>query len=178
MRAVNPDVESEKKKRVVVSDAAPLIQLSLTHHLHLLPMLYDVTIPDGVFQETQHYRDLPDAIEIAKAAGTWLVVKPVKETNRLNKFLSQKLGKGEAEAMLLCEELHAYSLLTSDRYPASQAEKLGLRTMTLETVIRDSYGARIIGAPEAVRLLDDLVGQNILNTSYLRRLQREAREWP
>jgi predicted nucleic acid-binding protein len=56
---------TDNKKRIVVSDAARLIQLSLAHHLELLPRLHDVLIPQGVFEETQHYQELPGAIEIA-----------------------------------------------------------------------------------------------------------------
>lgn len=62
---------SMARKKIVVSDAAPLIQLSLAHHLDLLPLLYEVAIPEKVFEETQYYRELSDAIEIAKVTAKW-----------------------------------------------------------------------------------------------------------
>ena len=104
-----------EKKKIVVSDAAPLIQLALSHHLELLPQLYDVVIPEEVFDETQHYRELPDAMEIAKAAGKWLIVKAVKSRRQVSRLLGQRLGEGEAEAIVLCKEIGADSLLTSDK---------------------------------------------------------------
>jgi predicted nucleic acid-binding protein len=60
------------KRKLVVSDAGPLIQLATAHHLRILPRLYNVVIPEEVFEETQYYSDLPDAMEIAKATRSWL----------------------------------------------------------------------------------------------------------
>jgi len=161
-----------------VSDAAPLIQLALVHRLELLPRLYDVVIPEEVFDETQHYRELPDAIEIAKAAGKWLVVRAVKNRKQVNRLIEQRLGEGEAEAIVLLEEIGADSLLTSDRYAASRAASLGLKSITIGDVIKEAYSAKLLTAPEAVSLLDTLIGQNILNTSFVRQLLREAKTWP
>jgi len=110
-----------EKKKIAVSDASPLIQLTLSHHLELLPQLYDVVVPEEVFEETQHYRELPDAMEIAKAAGKWLVVRAVKSRRQVNRLVGQRLGEGEAEAIVLCKEIGADSLLTSDKYAASKA---------------------------------------------------------
>jgi predicted nucleic acid-binding protein len=86
----------DSKKELVVSDAGPLIQLTISGHLHILPRLYRIVIPDEVFEETQFYNDLPDAIEIAKAARSWLVVKPVKDRSKVRRLTrNQKLGKGK-----------------------------------------------------------------------------------
>ena len=71
-----------KRRKLVVSDAALLIQLALSHNLDVLPSLYNVIIPKGVFDETQHYSELPDAIEIARAAGKWLAVMTVQNKKR------------------------------------------------------------------------------------------------
>ena len=81
------------KKKIVVSDAAPLIQLALSHHLDLLPRLYDVIIPEEVFDETQHYRELPDAMEIAKAVGKWLVVRNGQEQEASELPSRPKIGR-------------------------------------------------------------------------------------
>jgi len=167
-----------EKKKIVVSDAAPLIQLTLVHSLELLPRLYDVIIPEEVFDESQHYRELPDAMEIAKAVGKWLVVKTVKNRKEVNRLVEQKLGEGEAEAIVLCKEIGADSLLTSDKYVASKAATLGVRTITIGDVIKEAYNTKTMTAPEVVSLLETLIGQNILNTGSLRQVLREARSWP
>jgi len=166
------------KKKIVVSDAAPLIQLALSHHLDLLPRLYDVIIPEEVFDETQHYRELPDAMEIAKAVGKWLVVRTVKNRKQVNYLVAQRLGEGEAEAIVLCKEVGADSLLTSDKYAASKAASLGLKTITIGDVIKEAYAAKVLTAHEAIILLETLINQGILNTNHLRQLLWEAKTWP
>ena len=165
------------KKKIVVSDAAPLIQLSIVHSLELLPRLYDVNIPKGVFQETQHYPELPDAIQIAKATGKWLVVRAVRNRKEENRLMGQKLGEGEAEAIVLCKEIGANALLPSDMYAALQARSFGLTTFTIGDAVREAYDKKTINATEAVALLETLVDQNVLNTGSVRRLLREAKKW-
>ena len=165
------------KKKIVVSDAAPLIQLALAHWLDILPRLYNVVIPKEVFEETQHYRELPDSIEIAKATGKWLVVMSVRDRKQVSRFLDQKWGKGEAGTVVLCEEIDADSLLTSDMYAASRATKLGLKTITIGDVVKEAHALKAMTPVEAVNLLKMLIDQNILNTRYLRQLLEEAKTW-
>ena len=161
-----------------MSDAAPLIPLALSRFLDLLPRVYEVTIPEEVFLETQHYRELPDAMEIAKAVGKWLVVRAVKDRRQVRYLVRQNLGQGEAEAIVLCKEIEADSVLTSDKYAASKAATLGVRTITISDVIKEAYSKTVMTASEAVSLLEILIGQDILNTGSIRELLREARTWP
>lgn len=168
----------DPSKELVVSDASPLVQLAISGYLYILPKVYSVVIPEGVFEETQHYDDLPDAIEIAKATGSWLVVKPVKDKTKL-RYLTTKmrLGRGEAEAIILCSELKASAVLTSDRYAAIRAEECGIKTMNLADVIRQSYRSKALDATRVIELADRLVNQNILDTRYVRDLREEAKGW-
>ncbi len=165
-------------KQVVVSDAAPLIQLSLARHLNLLPRLYDVIVPEKVFEETQRYPELPDAIDIAKAAGKWLSVRAVGDKKEVARLREQKLDDGEAEAIVLCREAHAHALLTSDRYAALRAAASRVKVITLGDVIRRAYRFKVIEKDEVLSLVDAMVNQNILATSYMRELLTEARNWP
>jgi predicted nucleic acid-binding protein len=166
------------KKELVVSDASPLVQLAISDYLYVLPKLYHVVIPEEVFEETQHYDDLPDAIEIAKATKSWLVVKPVKDKGKLRRLTAEtKLGKGEAEAIILCNELKASAVLTSDRYAAVRAGEYGVNTMNLADVIRQSYHSKVLTAAHVIELTDKLVDQNILDTRYIRSLREEAKGW-
>ncbi len=165
------------KRKLVVSDAGPLIQLAVSDHLYILPRLYDVVIPEEVFEETQYYGDLPDAIEIAKAATSWLKVKSVKNKMDLKHLQKQKLGKGEAQAILLCKEVRAYALLTSDRYAALKAQAYGLQTMNVADIVKDAYNVKIMTAQEVIALTDKFINQNILDTLYIRKLREEAKGW-
>lgn len=161
-----------------MSDASPLVQLAIADYLYILPKVYRVVIPEEVFEETQHYSDLPDAIEIAKATRSWLSVKPVKGKMKLRRLITKtKLGKGEAEAIILCNELKASAVLTSDRYAATKAEEYGVKTVNLADVIRQSYHSKALDAAHTIELTDRLVNQNILDTRYIRDLREEAKGW-
>lgn len=78
------------KQNLVVSDASPLIQLAIAGHLSLLPKIYRVAITEQVFEETQYYRDLPDAIEIARATKSWLAVRPVRNPQKVRRLRREK----------------------------------------------------------------------------------------
>lgn len=161
-----------------MSDTSPLVQLAISGYLYILPKVYSVVIPEEVFEETQHYKDLPDAIEIAKATRSWLTVKPVKDKTELRHLTTKmKLGRGEAEAIILCNELKASAVLTSDRYAAIKAEEYGVKIVNLADVIRQSYRSKALDAAHVIELADRLVNQNILNTRYIRDLREEAKSW-
>lgn len=146
--------------------------------MDLLPRLYEIFVPEEVFGETQHYPELVDAIEIAKAVGRWLTVETVKDKREVNRLLDKRLGYGEAESIVLYREIDADFLLTSDRYAASTATGIGVKVLTIGDTIREAYAANIIGTGEALDLLETLVGQDILNTTYIRELLEEAKQWP
>lgn len=166
------------KEKLVISDAGPLIQLSLSHHLYLLPKLYTIVIPEAVFEETQYYDDLPDAIEIAKATRSWLAVKEVRSKSELRRLRrNQNLGTGEAEAIILCKEQEAFAMLTSDRYAAKMAISYGIKVLDMADIIRKSYINKILLPSDARDLVDTLVNQSILDTPYIRNLREEAKEW-
>ncbi len=165
------------KRKLVVSDASPLIQLSISDYLYILPRLYDVVIPEEVFEETQYYSDLPDAIEIAKAVRSWLRVYEVKNKPEIRRLVMQKLGKGEAQAIVLCKEIKAEFLLTSDKYAALKAQAYGLKIMNIADVVRQAYNVKIMTAKEVLAFTDKLISQNILDASYIRELKEDAQGW-
>jgi predicted nucleic acid-binding protein len=72
--------------KLVVSDAGPLIQLPISNNLNMLPKLYTIVVPQAVFEETQYYDDLPDAIAIAKATTSWLTVQRVRNRSDVRRL--------------------------------------------------------------------------------------------
>lgn len=166
------------KDKLVVSDAGPLIQLALSDHLNILPKIYTIVIPEAVFEETQYYDDLPDAIEIAKATKAWLTVKQVRNRSEVRRLTrNRKLGKGEAEAIVLCKEQGAFAVLTGDRYAAVKAVDYGIRVVDMADVVRKSYTEGILTASEVRELVSTFIDQNILDTQYIRNLREEAKSW-
>lgn len=116
-------------------------------------------------------------MEIAKATRSWLQVKAVKNNRDVKRLLAQKLDKGEAQAIVLCKEVRAQGLLTSDRYAALKAEAYGVKAMNIADIIREAYHAKSMTAQEVIALTDKFINQNILDTLYIRELREEAKGW-
>jgi predicted nucleic acid-binding protein len=97
----------------VVSDAGPLITLSRAGYLDLLPVLFgQIIVPHAVYAEVIDIgKDRPGARELRRA--NWLIKKATADSNAL-RVLKGQLGLGEAEAIVLAQELKADLLLLDD----------------------------------------------------------------
>lgn len=133
-------------RKIVVSDASPLIQITLARYLWLLPKLYETIIPISVLNEVRFYENLPDAVEIAAATRTWLKVFHVERTERVENLRAMGLGRGEAEALALYEELRADSLLLTDEDAIRKARRLGAKAIDLADVGREAYRTGALNA--------------------------------
>ncbi len=165
------------RRRLVVSNASPLIHLALAGYLWVLPCLYRVMIPTSVYQETQHYADLPDAIEVARAAGRWLKVVSVRDRKRVDEMHAVGLGRGEAEAFALYSEVEAYALLLTDEDAMRKARARGFNAINLADIAREAFLKRLFTPQDAYQFADTMISQRILVTGYMRKLMEEAREW-
>lgn len=97
-------------RRIVVSDAGPLIALARIGHLDFLAQLFsEVLIPEAVREELKLTSDRPGAREIRLVIGPgkWLKVKKV----RAQKPLSPVIDEGENEAILLAVQEKALLLI-------------------------------------------------------------------
>jgi len=95
------------KRESVISNAGPLVYLSVLNHFSLLEKLFDtVFIPEAVYQEVAlHGRGQPDAGEgqAAIAAG-WLVRRRVTDRIGVDALLDVRHA-GEAEVSSCRESL-------------------------------------------------------------------------
>lgn len=71
-------------RKIVVSDASPLIQITVAGYLWILPRLYQLSIPTSVLDEVRFYENLPDAVEIVAATRTWLRDFRVERAERVS----------------------------------------------------------------------------------------------
>jgi predicted nucleic acid-binding protein len=164
-------------RKIVVSDASPLIQITLARYLWLLPKLYEVFIPVAVLDEVRFYESLPDAVEIAGATKEWLKVFRVERTERVEALRSAGLGLGEAEALVLYEETRADAVLLTDEDAMRKAKSLGANPMNLADVGREAYLAGLLTAQELLEYSNTFLEQGILLTRYMQNLREEARKW-
>lgn len=140
-----------------VADSGPVIHLSWIDKLGLLNMLYgDVIVPPSVHAEL-FAPIVPrlgiEAIQMAFVEGRIAVVDVVS-TNAVLEFRRTGLGRGESEALVVCQELAAESFLTDDREARIIAERLGLTAKGTLGVLRDARRVGLIDSvvPWAVEL--------------------------
>jgi predicted nucleic acid-binding protein len=107
---------------LVVADTGPLCYLILIEAIDLLPRLYDrVIIPSAVLAELNHPK-APAAVKAwSGALPSWAEVKTAAHAE-----LDEILDPGEAEAIILAEQLKADSLLLDEMEARREALRRGL----------------------------------------------------
>ena len=159
---------------VVVSDATPLIALAKINHLALLADLFgSVVIPQSVHDEVvTNAPNRPGAAEIAKA--DWIHVQSPADQTKVA-YLRIDLDPGEAEALVLAEELSADWTLLDETKARLAAELIGLRYIgTIGLLLTAKQKGKIM----ALRpLLDELCAKKFyLSKSVCRAVLKQAGE--
>ena len=116
----------------IVSNSSPLIALAKIEKLDILE--YDIVIPKAVFNETTE----PEK-EYMKELYEWGKDKVVGVRNRKAvEYLELILGKGEAETIVLSEELNADAVLIDDLKARKIARLRGLKVIGTIGVLLDA----------------------------------------
>lgn len=142
----------------VVSNAGPLIYLSVVKHFSLLTHFFSVVfIPDAVYQEVVvqgHGQPGADETEAAVAAG-WLRRSSVNDRIAVDALLDE-LHAGEAEAIVLARELIVGRILLDDRAARSKAQLMGLGVTGTVGILLLAQRAAIIQdiRPDLDRLIE------------------------
>ena len=111
---------------IVVSDTSPVTNLIECGLLHLLPAVYgEVIMPEAVRDELAQLVPLNSAYDMAM--HSWVDVRRVSGRHEIGALLRRGLDPGEAEAIVLAQELAADLLLIDERHGAAVADELGLQ---------------------------------------------------
>lgn len=111
---------------IVVSDATPLIGLAKVGELEILKMLFGtILIPGSVYDEVvTDAKERPGAVQVRQAA--WINVQSPVEQIKVD-YLRADLDAGEAETLVLAEELAANWILLDEAKARLAADLLGLQ---------------------------------------------------
>lgn len=137
---------------IVIADTSPLNYLILIDKVDLLRTLYGkIIIPEAVFTELQATRT-PDKVK------DWIVQHPdwlgiQKITNVLDEQL-RELHLGEAEAIILAEELNAAGIIIDEKEGRKIALERGLIVTGLLGVLRDASSRSLINLEETLEDLE------------------------
>jgi uncharacterized protein len=107
---------------IVVSDTSPISNLIQINALDLLQQIFgNIVIPTTVFEELCVIPTQKTILENT----TWINVHQVRDIMAV-RALEAILDKGEAEAIVLAQELEARELLIDERKGRTEAERRGL----------------------------------------------------
>lgn len=139
---------------IVVSDASPIIALSLIGQLKLLKDLYhEIEVPGAVYQEiTRLGKDQTGVQEILRA--NWILARPINNDVLANALLGE-LDQGEAEAITLAKEVKAELLLIDERRGRKVATRLGLNVIGVLGILIEAKKKGLVGSLR--QQLDDLI---------------------
>jgi len=137
---------------IVVSDASPIANLAVVGQLELLRQLYGVVvIPPAVRAEVIAGLDLR---KLSPEVASWLEVRAVINAKAVQSLLLS-LDKGEAEAIVLAEELNADLLLMDEQKGRFIAQNLGLHVIGLLGVLLEAKKRGLVSALRPI--VDDLI---------------------
>jgi len=110
---------------LVISDASPLISLARIGLLRYLSNLFGkIYVPNAVYKEvTFDGKGRSGADEVTFA--DWIIVHEVTDQSKVT-YLRGQLDIGEAEAIVLAQEIEADLILIDERKARAVAERLGL----------------------------------------------------
>lgn len=136
---------------ILVLDASPLIALARIGSLALLRRLADqIIIPEAVYRESvTQAQGRPGSVEIAQAI--WIVRQTVENQTTVTRLRS-RVGWGEAEAIVLAQQLHADAVVLDDATARHVAEQEGCVVVGLLGLLVD--GKRRGFIPAVKPLLD------------------------
>ena len=137
---------------IIVCNATPLIGLAKINHLALIPELFgSILVPQAVYDEVVGLApDRPGAAEVRQAK--WIRAYAVTDRIKVD-YLRVDLDPGEAEVLVLAEEVNADWILLNEPKARLAAELLGFKIVGTVGLLL----AKRTGKIKAVRpLLDEL----------------------
>lgn len=131
---------------IVVSNASPLISICKLHLFHYLPALYErLTIPEAVFNEVvEKGAGRPGAIEVVNSIKSGFILKKQVNNTIAVSALSEFLGCGESEAIILAAEISADAVILDDNKARVVATSMNLHVTGTIGILLDLKGADII----------------------------------
>jgi len=133
---------------IVVSDSSPLISLARIGRLELLQGLFgEVFIPQAVYAETVVVGREKGSAKQAVSAAVWIKTVIVRNSQAVVALLSE-LDQGEAETIVLAQELNAEWVLMDEKAGRRKLTEMGINKIgTLGILLR----AKSAGLLSAVR---------------------------
>ena len=142
----------------IVSNIMPISELYKVGQLDLLKIVYGcIVIPDDVLQELEQAKTLPELGEAVVKADC-IVVRSVAYPQNIQSLINRyaHIGRGEAAAIVLAQELAAKRIIIDDKKARQVARAERLPLIGTVGVVLLAYRLRRITAQQAQDSLDRL----------------------
>lgn len=135
---------------VVVADTSPLNYLVQCGAIDVLPQLYgQVVMPRAVFDELNSPGAPESVRRWLQSGASWV---SVRTASMIDERLP--LGRGEAEAICLAQEIHADEILLDERRARTVALERGLTVTGTLGVLEAAAKQHLLDLPEVVEKLE------------------------
>jgi predicted nucleic acid-binding protein len=136
---------------IVVADTSPINYLILIEKIDILSALFgEVIIPRAVYQELVD-TGAPDRVKAwMNQLPDWL---EVRTPSRIVERPIAHLDRGEYDAILIAEEIHAGRLIIDDRKGRREARKRGIQTIGTLAVLELASAAGLLDLAESIERL-------------------------
>ena len=134
---------------MVVSNSSPLIYLAALSDFVLLRQLFgELAIPPGVYDEVVTNGGAHPVVQaVRQSLGVWVHVRQLVKPHRSRSLMLQEgIHAGEAEAILLAQELNADALLMDDRGGVESAGRAALHVVRTAGIYMLAKDEGLIGA--------------------------------
>jgi predicted nucleic acid-binding protein len=147
----------------IVSDSSPIISFSRAKKVYLIQGIYpEIIIPPAVFDEIViKGKGKPGSEEIKNA--TWVKTQKPKNENEIEK-LKERFGPGEAEALVLAEELKAV-LLVDEAIIIQEARRRRLKITSTHLILEKAKDKGLIKSVK--KELDELIASGFRTSPEL-----------
>jgi len=134
--------------RPVVANASPLIGLAAINRLPILRDLWgEIILPEAVYREVViDGAGRTGSTPVAQACGDWMRIMAAQDRQEVS-ALRAVLDEGEAEVIVLGQELHAGLLLLDNREPRVFARGLDLPVMGTLGVLLAGWRRGLVKEP-------------------------------
>lgn len=145
---------------LIISDACSLI---LLEKIHLLDKLAEnkmsFIIPKEVYKEAIEIgikNKYPDAFRLKEKVDTCIIkIKEVKDSKKVKQLQKDfNIGKGEAEAIALFQEIKACLLASDDRLATNACNALRIPVSGTLSFVTESFCKKIISECEAKEMIE------------------------
>ena len=131
---------------IVVSNASPLITISKLKLFSHLPALYEtVIVPDAVFKEVAlRGAGRPGASELTRGIASGVIARQQAKNSLAVSALSEFIGAGESEAIILASEIGADAVILDDNKARIVADSMHLHVMGTIGILLDMKQSKVI----------------------------------